>query len=263
VLKQKAALQLELERAKSALDQVALQVAELKKQNSDLEMQVKQVTNEKDEIAQKVKYGGDLADTLSIDLARARNDQKAVNDRADKVKEENMDLQGQIKDLASTKISLEKTISRLTDDKNVMQKKLVETESVIQSRIDDIWKIKESLDKKLSDNPPSAPSAGGGMELPPIIVNAPNNQIQQGSGVPSIAVKNQGSIISINESSNFVITDLGQSNSTVSVGSALKVTRDSKEIAVLEVIQVRRDICAADIKNKSTELKVGDIVKLN
>ena len=76
-----------------------MQVVELKKQNSDLELQVKQVTNEKDEIAQKVKYGGDLADTLSIDLARARNDQKAVNDRADKVKEENMELLSQIREL--------------------------------------------------------------------------------------------------------------------------------------------------------------------
>jgi hypothetical protein len=31
----------------------------------------------------------------------------------------------------------------------------------------------------------------------------------------------------------------------------------------LEVIQVRRDICAADIKDKTTELKVGDVVKFN
>ena len=49
----------------------------------------------------------------------------------------------------------------------------------------------------------------------------------------------------------------------MSVGSVLKVYRDSRAIATLEVIQVRRDICAADIKDKSTELKVGDIVKFN
>jgi len=267
VLKQKAALQLELEKAKFDLDQAALQVVELKKQNSDLELQVKQVANEKDEIAQKVKYGGDLADTLSIDLARSRNDQKAVNDRADKLKEENMELQEQIRGLTSTKLSLEKTISRLTDDKDAMQKKLAETESVIQNRIDDIWRIKESLDKKLSENAPSNPPVStGSVDLPPIIVNAPNGQassVSAVSGMSPTAVKNQGAIISINETSNFVITDLGQVNSSVGVGSALKVYRDSKEIATLEVIQVRRDICAADIKDKTTELKVGDVVKFN
>jgi len=262
VLKQKAVLQLEIEKAKSELDQAALQVVELKKQNADLEVQVKQITHEKDEIAQKVKYGGDLADTLSIDLARARNDQKAVNDRADKVKEENMELLSQIRGLNATKLALEKTISRLTDEKDGMQKKLVETQSVIQSRIDDIWKIKQSLDKRLSENAPNPPSAGGGMELPPIIVNAPNNQGQGAFAASSGAAKNQGAIISINESSNFVITDLGQVNSPVGVGSILKVYRDSRAIATLEVIQVRRDICAADIKNKSTELRVGDVVRI-
>lgn len=261
VLKQKAALQLEIEKSKSELDQAALQVVELKKQNSDLELQVKQVTHEKDEIAQKVKYGGDLADTLSIDLARARNDQKAVNDRADKVKEENIELLAEIRGLTSTKLALEKTISRLTDEKDAMQKKLVETQSVIQSRIDDIWKIKQSLDKRLSENSVAPSSAAGGMELPPIIVNAPNNQ-GQGAFTSPVASKNQGAIISINESSNFVIADLGQANSPVGVGSVLRVYRDSRAIATLEVIQVRRDICAADIKDKSTELRVGDTVRL-
>ena len=64
-------------------------------------------------------------------------------------------------------------------------------------------------------------------------------------------------------SNNFVIVDLGQENSSVSVGNALKVYRNSNEIATLEVIQVRRDICAADIKDKTSELKVGDIVKFS
>ena len=200
VLKQKAALQVELEKEKSDLDQAALQVVELKKQNSDLELEVKQVTNEKDEIIQKIKYGQDLADNLSIDLARSRNDQKAVNDRADKLKEENLELLSQIRGLTSTKLELEKTISRLTDDKDAMQKKLVETESVIQSRIDDIWKIKESLDKKLSENCSVPSSAAGSMELPPIIVNAAQ-QPAAGSGshlrLPSAAGKNQKGLLSV------------------------------------------------------------------
>ena len=273
VLKQKAALQVEIEKKKSSLDQAALQVIDLKKQNSDLGLEIKRVSNEKDEIIQKIKYGQDLADNLSIDLARSRNDQKAVNDRADKVKEENLQLQSQIRELSSNKLELERTVARLTDDKDAMQKKLIETESIIQSRIDDIWKIKESLDKKLSENAGNSSSAGS-MELPPIIVNAPNNQQQATPQVVQKAPeaqapaamtsgKTEGSIISINETNNFVIVDLGQSNSPVSVGNAMKVYRNSNVVATLEVIQVRRDICAADIKDKSSELRVGDIVKFH
>jgi predicted nucleic acid-binding Zn-ribbon protein len=267
VLRQKAALQIEIEKAKSQLDQAALQVVDLKKQNSDLGVEVKRVSNEKDEIIQKIKYGQDLADNLSVDLARSRNDQKAVDDRAAKLKEENLELLSQIRDLSSAKLELERTVARLTDDKDAMQKKLIETESVIQGRIDDIWKIKEGLDKKLSENAPS--SSSGSMDLPPIIVNAPNNQQQappqagQAASAPAIVGKNKGSIISINESNNFVIVDLGQENSPINIGNRLKVFRNSNEIATLEVIQVRRDISAADIKDKSHELKVGDIVAFN
>jgi predicted nucleic acid-binding Zn-ribbon protein len=273
VLKQKAALQVEIDKEKAELDKAALQVVDLKKQNSDLQVQIKQVVNEKDEIIQKIKYGQDLADNLSIDLARSRDDQQSVNERADRLKKENLDLMSQIRDLSSAKLDLERTVSRLTDDKDAMQKKLIETESVIQNRIDDIWKIKEGLDKKLAENAPSS-STPGSMELPPIIVNAPANSNQQQAAVAAQAAsepnpasagegKRQGTIISINESNNFVITDLGQENSTVSVGNPLTVYRNSNAIATLEVIQVRRDISAADIKEKSDELKVGDIVKFN
>jgi hypothetical protein len=255
-------LQIEVEKEKSDLDQAALQVVDLKKQNSDLALEIKQVNNEKDEINQKIKFGQDLADNLAVDLARSRNDQKAVNDRADKLKEENLQLLSQIRGVTGTKLQLERTIARLTDEKDAMQKKLIETESVIQGRIDDIWKIKQSLDKKLSQNV-SPSSSAGSMELPPIIVNPSNNQPQAAAANPVIGGKNEGSIISINEPNNFVIVDLGQENSPVSIGNTLKVYRNSNEIATLEVIQVRREICAADIKSKTGEIRVGDIVKIS
>ncbi|MDE2028451.1 MAG: hypothetical protein KGJ11_07920 [Candidatus Omnitrophica bacterium] len=267
VLRQKAALQVELEKEKADLDQAALQVVTLKKQNTDLETQVKQLANEKDEIVQKIKYGQDLADNLSVDLARSRNDQAAVNDRADRLKGENEQLLSQIRQLDAAKLQLEQNVSRLTDDKESLQKKLIETESVIQGRIDDIWKIKASLDKKLAENAPTASSSNGSsMELPPIIVNAPS-QAPAASAAPAGTAtmtngKTEGSIISINEPNNFVIVDLGQENSPVAIGSILKVYRDSNQVASLQVIQVRRDICAADIKTKSAELKVGDIVRI-
>ncbi|MDE2010458.1 MAG: hypothetical protein KGJ09_10360, partial [Candidatus Omnitrophica bacterium] len=136
-----------------------------------------------------------------------------------------------------------------------------ETESVIQGRIDDIWKIKQSLDKRLAEN---ASGSSSGVELPPIIVNAPGQSSAAEAAAPAAVAtgKTQGSIISINEPNNFVIVDLGQDNSPVAIGSTLKAYRGSSEIATLQVIQIRRDICAADIKTRSADLRVGDMVKL-
>ena len=59
---------------------------------------------------------------------------------------------------------------------------------------------------------------------------------------------------------NFVIVNIGEGTG-VRLGEQLSVYRDSKYIAKLEVIQVRKDISAADIKEQSSKIKVGDSVR--
>jgi len=260
VLKEKAALQLELEKVKSDLDQSVLQIVDLKKQNSDMQLEIKTIQNEKEEIVRKIKYGEDLANNLSLEVARARNDQKMTNERADKLKDENQQLQDQIKQLTTTRVTLERNLTRLGEDKDKMGKKLNQTESVIQGRIDEIWQIKQNLDQKITDLPikPSPTE----VELSPIVVNAVPANLANGGvggGVPAPREK-QHTVISINEANNFVIVDLGEADGS-RVGQTLKVYRGGNDIASLEVIQVRKDISAADIKNKSVQLKVGDIVR--
>ena len=259
VLKEKAVLQLELEKVKSDLDQSVLEIVDLKKKNSDMQLEIKTIQNEKEEIVRKIKYGEDLANNLAVEVARARNDQKMTNERADKLKDQNQQLQDQIKQLTTTKVALERSLTRLGEDKDKMGKKLIQTENVIQGRIDEIWQIKQNLDQKITDLPvkPSPTE----VELSPIIVNAvpagPAPAVGPAAAAPR---EKQHTVISINETNNFVIVDLGEADGS-RVGQALKVYRGGNDIASLEVIQVRKDISAADIKNKSVQLKVGDIVR--
>ena len=259
VLKDKAVLQLELEKVKSDLDQSVLEIVDLKKKNSDMQLEIKTIQNEKEEIVRKIKYGEDLANNLAVEVARARNDQKMTNERADKLKDQNQQLQDQIKQLTTTKVALERSLTRLGEDKDKMGKKLIQTENVIQGRIDEIWQIKQNLDQKITDLPvkPSPTE----VELSPIIVNAvpagPAPAVGPAAAAPR---EKQHTVISINETNNFVIVDLGEADGS-RVGQALKVYRGGNDIASLEVIQVRKDISAADIKNKSVQLKVGDIVR--
>ncbi len=268
ILKAKATLQLDLEKAKADLDQSVLQVVELKKQNADMQMELKNLTDSKSEIEhkmqetqeeleRKIKYNEDLANNLSMEVARSRDEQKIAIEKAEKIKQENLDLQGQIKQLTSTKLALEKTIAKINQDKVVMQKKLTETEGVIQGRIDEIWQIKQNLDKKITDLPTKPVS--GGVELSPIIVNGSGGQGSNNLPI-SNSGKVQGAVISINEPNNFAIVDLGESDAS-QVGRKLNVFRDNRQIGVLEIIQVRKDISAADIKQMSVKLKVGDVVR--
>jgi hypothetical protein len=69
-----------------------------------------------------------------------------------------------------------------------------------------------------------------------------------------------GKVVSVDEANNFVIIDLGE-NAGVKVGNGFKVYHSDKQIASIEVIQARKDISAADIKQKSQKIQVGDLVK--
>ena len=70
----------------------------------------------------------------------------------------------------------------------------------------------------------------------------------------------KGNIVSVNDENNFVIVNLGQ-DAGVKMGDKLNVYHGADYIAGLEVIQVRKDIAAADIKNKVKKIEVGDSVR--
>lgn len=258
IVRAKAALQMELDQVKKDLVAAQMKVQDFQKTNSDMEIEIGRLKNEKDEIVRKIKYGEDLADNLSVELARARNDQKAIQMRADQVSQEDQALRTEIKNLTTTKVALEKTISRLTEEKQMTEKKLVETESIIQSRIDEIWKMKKDIDGRIS-LPGTKGSAD--VQLPPIVVNS---NVGRPAGVPvtvaRATVSKAGSVVSVNVDNNFVITNLGE-RSGVKLGDQFKVYRGGSQIGIVEVIQVRQDISAADIKQKTAAFKPGDTVK--
>lgn len=257
VLKEKADLQLKLENLTATMNATNVELVELKKKNSDIQLALNEMSNDKDAIEREIKHGKDLADSLSLELARAQNEKKFLNDRVGKLLEENSSLHDQIKQLSSTKIALEKSIVRLQDEKKTIEKKLIETENVIQGRVDQIWSIKESLDRDLK---PQAKDSGE-IELPPIVVSAQtsvaNPSVDQNVGAePGF----HGNVVSLNQENNFIIVDIGESEG-LRVGDTLSVYRGTEYIAGLEVIQLRKDIAAADIKDKVAEIQVGDVVR--
>lgn len=256
VMRQKAALELDLGKLKQELSQSQLKVMELTKANSDFEQELARLKNEKEEIVRKIKYGEDLADNLSIELARARNDQKMALDRAAQVDSDNQSLRQEIKQLTTTKMALEKSIARLTDEKAGIEKKLVETENIIQSRIDDIWRIKKDIDTRFDAR--GIKVTANEVQLPPIVVNAGNDKSKAAAQAP--AVKKSGTVVSVNEENNFVIIDLGE-KAGVKVGDSFRIYRNGSHMGSVEVIQVRQDISAADIKQKNSAFRPGDTVK--
>ncbi|OGX26208.1 MAG: hypothetical protein A2787_03050 [Omnitrophica WOR_2 bacterium RIFCSPHIGHO2_01_FULL_48_9] len=260
VLKEKAVIELQLEKVKKELSNAAVEIGDLKKSNSDLDLELSKVKSEKEAFEREIKYNKDLADTLSLELARAKGDRKFSLDRSEKIKKENDQLRGQVKELMSTKSALEKTIVKLTDAKVELEKKVTETEGLIQNKIAEVWEIKDSLNKRMQEAADA--KLANEIELPPIIVNANPNDLPGKRAAKDSAQTTglSGSVISVNEENNFVIVDKGQ-GAGVSVGNKLNIYRGADFIAQVEVIQSRADICAADIKQQKTGIKVGDSVR--
>ncbi|HLF19043.1 MAG TPA: hypothetical protein VI749_09190 [Candidatus Omnitrophota bacterium] len=257
LLKEKAALEIEVEKLNEKISQDSLKTVELKQRNQELEMKISALESEQGIIEEDIRGKEEMVDRLSIELARTKNDKKYETTQTAKLKEENTDLRRQLRDAVSAKNALEKSIIRLTQDKVTMEKKVNQTETLIQSKIDEIWEIKDSLDESIQQSKVE-PQTGNEVELPPIVVKTKGQAVNYTPGATHAGFN--GTVVSINDENNFVIVDIGEVQG-LRLGDALSVYRDSKYIARLEVIQVRKDIAAADIKDQWSKVRVGDVIR--
>lgn len=277
-IKQKASLEVGLKELQDQLSKDAVAIADLKKKSSDLELELNGLKSEKMDVERKLKFSEDLASNLSLELARLKNDRKMGIDQLEQLQQDNDDLRTEVKNLSSSRAALEKSITHLSQNKSAVENKLDETKNLIQGKIDEIVKLQDSIDQSLKTEPKQAQLKpmiddllqmkskidqkyqGPGskeVELQPIIVNAESPVVQQNSGSYSGF---QGHIVTVNEPNNFVVIDIGE-NTGLNVGDQLKVFHGVKSIARVEVIQVRKEVAAADISEKTSSIQVGDIVR--
>ena len=266
VLKDKAALEVEIAKLKEQLSAGSLEVIEIKQKNKSLELEIASLKHDKDELEKEIEFKTEMITNLSVALARAKNDKKFISARVDKLNDENVKMRDELKKLVKTNGALEKMIVKIKQDKRRIEAQLGQTEDLIQSKIDEIWDLKESIDrsfrKSLQDSKNASSSS---VELAPIVVSSsPSVAAASKKGGAFVAERPvstglNGKVLSVNEPNNFVIINLGE-NDGIHLGDRLSVYRDGKYIARIEVIQVRPDICAADLKDQWTRVKSGDQV---
>ncbi len=264
ILRQKAALEVEANRFKEELSKHLVTLVDLKEQNAKFAIELESLRRIKEDMIRELKNKEELANNLSLELARAKNDRKFAADTIEKLNNENVDLRDQMKNLLSTKGQLEKSILALSGEKNKLEKKLAQMEGVIQEKIEQVWDIKTDLDQKFTSSAKSeaaddalTPKPAVDLQLPPIVVS---QGAQKDSAVREEKTGLEGQILSVNEDNNFVIINLGET-AGVRVGDTLNVYRGSRYIARVRIIQVRKDISAADIQEQAVTLQVGDSVK--
>ncbi|MFA5275764.1 MAG: hypothetical protein WC417_02595 [Candidatus Omnitrophota bacterium] len=258
IIKAKTDLEFQISSLRNEFKNIQINNESLSREKSSLELELSNLKREREDLKRQLDYNQKLTGSISQELVREKNDKTKIEDSFKTLKNENTVLTRQIRTLNGHRTELEKKIQQLQEGKTAVERRVNEMENILTDKMGQIDNLKVQVDAVRSGKPlDDVPQAKGeSVELPAIVVK-PSSQLNLEN--TSLEERKNGKILAVNRDNNFVIVDLGQA-SGIKAGDKLKVYRADKNIGYLEVIQVRQDISACDIRKESAALKVGDII---
>ena len=256
VLREKASLEIQVKSLNTQLSELQLKTEKAMEEGRKLDLQLKTVSEARNDLQRRLVYNEKLAETLSEDLVREKRDKKAIADQLENLRQENYEIKSRLMALGDKKISLEGKVVDLQQEREILSKRLAELDQILQERVDQIIQVRNDLKAVRAETKEISTKDSRVVQLQPIVVKASEEE-----SAPKKTKATAGQVLAINEENNFVIIDMGEDEG-VRVGQTFTVYRNTQKIATLEVIQARKEISAADIKNISpgTKIKIGDMV---
>jgi prefoldin subunit 5 len=260
VLKEKTALEVELSRLKASIEPKYAEIEKLKAEHMDLEIMLSRFNEEKNALQEKFRDSDKVAEILSRDLLKEKDKSEQHKKEVEKVKAE-MDLLqakfAEIKDVSDT-------VRKLLTAKEDMQSKLSSLERDVEYKDREIDKLKVALSEqagKTGELRAEAYHSPAEVDLPPIVLHreGPGSTAVRPGSLERIIERtdSRGRVITVNREHNFVVIDLGKQDG-IQMGDVFNVYRSDFLVGVIQVIQTRDRIAAADIK----EAKEGFIIEI-
>ena len=254
ILRVKTDLEVQLGSIRGELKNIQINNEQLMREKSNLELDVKNLSRQTQELRQKAEYDQKVSDSLAQELVREKNSKSQIESSAKLVKSENVVLRRQLRSLSDRKVDLERKVADLQMKSKGLEESYAKMETILKDKLFQVDDMKKQLG--MGERGFSISEDAGlkeSVELPPIVVRS-----SQGS--PSEALEQQGEVLLVNKENNFVVVNLGD-NVGLKVGDSLRVYRDDKAIATIEVIQLRKNFSACDIKSEQAPIKIGDKIK--
>lgn len=255
LLEEKASLQVEIERLKKRISAQEAQFEQAKKLILPVEEEITYLKKEKQDLESKLQNletkledARKVSDVLSSDLlqekrgrATAEKNLAESENRLQGLMRERDELSGQ---LAKMKQALEERLVQLN-----------ETEKVLQSAVEGAEKVMRRKETASIQLPPIV------VKAEPILEPAPKLESVEKAEAKDEPSEIIGNVIAANDEHNFVVIDIG-TTAGVEKGMSFSVFRQGKKIARVEVIELRANIAACDIKEAAVKrLKVNDTVR--
>lgn len=252
VLKEKSGLEVRVADLKEKLDTLRLNVEELKRDKAALEFEVSNLSRDKKDLEGRMGYGENVTDSLSSELVREKKDKRQLLEELKSLKNEHAILLRQLKTLNNQKAALATRLQEAEQAKLNLEKRVANMNEMLDYKLSQVMDVKKDLEDLQEGTEVSLPATKGSIELPPIVVRSAPTEVP--------AVKYNAKVMAVNKENNFIIIDLGEEQG-LKPGTGFDVYRDDKKIASVEVVQIRKNVSACDIKQASTPINVGDEVR--
>ncbi|MFA7676933.1 MAG: hypothetical protein WCY34_02055 [Candidatus Omnitrophota bacterium] len=247
----KAALEAMADDLKKALFDAKSRITELDKNNKELSIKIDQLAKEKQRLDEEIKFKERTLRIMSMDLVNEREERGSAVVEVRKLRNENVSLKRELVMANKEKIKLQTDLKSTMEKKDAIEGRIMDAENVLKEKSMAFEELQEQLQRAIAGGKKTLASETASVELPPIVVKP------DAPGLKGL----RGEVIAVNGEEKFVVVDIGES-SGLRPGALLKIMRSGREIATVEVIETRREISAADIKEVSGGFTVqeGDIV---
>ncbi|MCK9614936.1 MAG: hypothetical protein M0R48_05455 [Candidatus Omnitrophica bacterium] len=249
-VKVKAALEVKVEDLNKQLNEAKLKLSELDRSNKELSSKLDELSKEKERVENEMEIKERTMRIVSRDLVSEREARKIAMEELNKLRGENVNLRRELVVLNKEKVQLQTNIMDVSEKKGVLEDKISGVENVMKEKSLELEELQKELTTTIKGDGKVASRETASVELPPIVVKS-------GAGPRGL----KGEILAVNPEERFVVVNMGET-SGVGPGNELKVLRKNKEIGRIQIIETRKDISAADIKDVAPGVNIqeGDIV---
>jgi len=249
-IQSRASLEAKLEILGKTLFEEKIKVAKMDKENKGLSIQIDQLGKEKERLSETIKFKERTLRIVSMDLVSERESRGSAIDEVKKLRKENVGLKREVIMANKELIKLQDSFKEAVHKRDGLEAKIAEAGSILKEKSMAFEELQEQLEQIIQGGKKIVSDGSASVELPPIVVK-PSVQ-----GLKEL----RGEIIAVNHEEKFVVVDIGES-SGLRPGVLLKIMRGDREIGAVEVIEIRKEISAADIKEvvSGYTIQEGDI----
>jgi len=236
-VRSKASLEAKFDILSKTLFEEKSKMAKLSKENKEIGIKIDQAIKEKERLLEEIKFKERTLRIMSMDLVTEREGRGAAVDEVRKLRKENVDLKKELIMANKDLMRLQDTLKDAIFKKDELEDKITDAGTILKEKSMAFEELQDQLEQTIEGGKKIIASESASVELPPIVVKPGARGLKE----------LRGEIIAVNREEKFVVIDIGES-SGLRPGVLLKIIRGDKEVGSAEVIETRKEISAADIK---------------